>query len=514
MRTLFHGARFLRIPAWIYADWLLVDEERGTIVGTGSADDMPRADREVILDGGVVHPAFVDAHVHLPATGLYAAGLDLRGERKAAVIVEAFAARARSGDALLFGGNFEDPLDEEIDRYRLDEAVGDKAALLARADMHSCVVSSALLGALEIDGLEGVDVDANGEPTGYLREQAAAAAWSWFDSNLPAEEARDAIREAVRLAYSKGVAEVHEMHVVEWRGWDALDVLMDAVDDAALSVVPYVATTDVERVLGLGYSRIGGDYFLDGSFGSHTAWMREPYLDPPPAGSPPCGISYRDDEELFSFFKDAQRAGLQVGVHAIGDAAIEQAIAAWERVAVDAGIDNVRALGHRIEHFECATDDHIRRAVKLGLRASVQPAFDRYWGGADGLYASRLGPQRALGMNRFGSMLEAGLSLGAGSDSTVTPLDPHLQMASLRSHNVSEESTGKIMALKLHTLGSRSLAHGPSIDGTLEAEAVADLVHVDRDPLETETGDLAGTEVLGTWIGGKQVWPPAKAESA
>lgn len=501
----------MRIPGRVYADWLLV--ENGKISASGTGEARPAADRTIDLDGGIVHPAFVDAHVHLPATGLYAAGLDFRGERRASGILQRFAERAAASEALLFGGNFEDPLDEPLDRYRLDAVVADRPALLARADMHSCVVSSALLDSLDVSGLEGVDVDAEGIPTGYLREEAAAAAWSWFEASLPGDEARAAIQAAVRLAYSKGVASVHEMHVVEWRGWDAFDTLRDAVADMALVVVPYISTTDVERIKEMGFHRIGGDYFLDGSFGSHTAWMSEPYTDPPPAGSPPAGISYRDADELRAFFREAQEASLQVGVHAIGDAAIEQAVGTWEKVAAEVGLDRVRALGHRIEHFECATDDLIERAAHLHLRPSVQPAFDRFWGGTEGLYASRIGLERALDMNRFGSMLEAGMTIGAGSDSTVTPLDPFLQMAALRSHHVEDEATGKIMALKLHTLGSRALAFGPSIDGTLEAGAVADLVHVDRDPLESEVDDLIETEVLGTWIGGRRVWPLGEAES-
>ena len=94
---------------------------------------------------------------------------------------------------------------------------------------------------------------------------------------------------------------------------------------------------------------------------------------------------------------EGQHEGLQVGVHAIGDAAIEQAIGTWEKVADKVGMDDVRNLGHRIEHFECASDDHIARAARLGLRASVQPAFDRLWGGPDGLYAQRMGWDRAQG---------------------------------------------------------------------------------------------------------------------
>jgi predicted amidohydrolase YtcJ len=371
--------------------------------------------------------------------------------------------------------------------------------------MHSCVVSSALLRELDVRGLEGVDVE-DGEPTGYLREEAAGAAWRWFDASLPRAQQRDAIRAAVRLAYSKGVTSVHEMFVVEWRGWDSLDVFQEAVAGAALQIVLYVATDEVERVRDMGLPRIGGDYFLDGSFGSHTAWLSRPYATAPPEGSPASGISYRDDAGLLDLFRAAQESFLQMGVHAIGDAAIEQAISTWEKVAAETGEDAVRARGHRIEHFECASDDHIERAARLGLRASVQPAFDHYWGGTDGLYARRIGEERALGMNRFGTMSRKGLRLGAGSDSTVTPLDPFLQMAALRGHHVEAERLDAAAALEMHTIGSRALA-GDASAGTIAAGQRADLVLVDRDPLGTATDELTRTEVLGTWIAGERVWP-------
>jgi predicted amidohydrolase YtcJ len=492
------------------ADWVLVED--GTITGTGAAADAPRADRRVDLDGGVLLPAFCDAHVHLPATGLYAAGMDFRGERSSRAILDAFAERAREPGSILFGGNFEDPLDRPLDAALLDEAVGDRPALLARADMHSCVVSSALLRQLDVRGLEGVDVD-GGEPTGYLREQAAGEAWRWFDASLPRAQQRDAIRAAVDLAYSKGVTSVHEMYVVEWRGWDSLDVFRDAVEGAVLQIVLYVATDEVARVRDMGLPRIGGDYFLDGSFGSHTAWLSEPYASDPPEGSPAAGISYRDDAALLELFREAQASFLQMGVHAIGDAAIEQAISTWEKVAAETGEDAVRSLGHRIEHFECATDDHIERAVRLGLRASVQPAFDHYWGGTDELYARRIGPERALEMNRFGTMERKGLRLGAGSDSTVTPLDPFLQMTALRDHHVAAERLDAAAALEMHTAGARAMA-GDASAGVVAAGQSADLVLVDRDPLAVSVEDLARTQVLGTWIGGDRVWPRDEAEAS
>jgi hypothetical protein len=380
--------------------------------------------------------------------------------------------------------------------------------------MHSCVVSTALLDELDLAELEGIDTDGSWEPTGYLREKAAAEAWAWFDRTLPHAQQKAAVQAAIRRAYSKGIASVHEMFVVEWRGWPSLEVFLDAISEAALDIVTYVGTTDVDKVSDIGFDQVGGDLFLDGSFGSHTAWMTDGYLSPPPEGTPPTGIAYRSDEELLEVFMRAQELDLQCGVHAIGDAAIEQAIATWEKVAEEVGLDAVRELGHRIEHFECSSDDHLRRSARLGLRASVQPAFDHFWGGEDGLYARRIGWDKAKDMNRFAAMLNAGLLVGAGSDSTVTPMDPFLQLAALREHHVDDEGLGRIEALRLHTTGARALALGPSLAGSLEPNAPADLVWLDRNPGVIDVDVLLDTQVLGTWVLGQRVWPEAEAESA
>ena len=510
--TVFTNGRVRRLPGGAIVDWLLVDDDRVAGIGEG---EPPAADRTIDMAGAWLLPAFCDAHVHLPTTGLYAEGLDFRGETSASSIVDAFRQRASATEGVLFGGNFEDPLDAPLSRHDFDAAVGARPLLLARADMHSCIVSSALLDKLDVEGLEGVDRDDDGAPTGYLREKAAAEAWSWFDKSMTDEQQTAAVHAAVRRAYAKGLASVHEMFVVEWRGWPSLGVYLQAIAEVALKVVTYCGTDQVQRVKRMGFPRIGGDYFLDGAFGSHTAWLSEPYASPPPEGSPPSGISYRTDEGLLDFFLEAQAEGLQVGVHAIGDAAIEQAIATWEKVAEKVGLYEVRSLGHRIEHFECATDDQIERAANLKLRGSVQPAFDRYWGGEDGLYARRLGWERASNMNRFGSMLNSGMMLGSGSDTTVTTMDPFLALASLRDHNIPDEQLGRIESLRLVTNGARAMADGPTLAGTLEPAAPADLVLLDRDPAD-ENGtidSLLATEVLGTWVDGKRVWPESEAET-
>lgn len=509
MRTLLRNGR-VRV-GWSQVDeWLLID---GPIVAATGSGEPPAADHVVDLDGGTLLPAFCDPHVHLPATGLYASGLDLRGEKSAAAILAAFAERRAQPGAILFGGNFEDPLDAPLDRHDLDRAVGERAALLARADMHSCIVSTALLDALDLAGLEGVDRDDAGAPTGYLREKAAAEAWRAFEAGLDRGQLTAAVRDALELAASRGVAYAHEMFVVEWRGWDSLEWFLGAIADSGVEVTTYVADMDVKRVRDLGFSQVGGDLFLDGSFGSHTAWMSDPYDPAPPMGVPATGISYRDDDDLFDFFLDAQRLDMQVGVHAIGDAAIEQAISTWERVAGMVGVDKVRSLGHRIEHFECASDDHIARCLRLKLMASVQPAFDLYWGGSDGLYARRIGWERAKQMNRFATMYEAGLLMGAGSDSTVTPLDPMLQMRALRSHHVAEESLDPHIALDMVTIGGHTLARRDSDHGMLSPQSAADIAWLTGDPLTTAPERLEDIETLGTWRLGRRIWPAAEMTS-
>ena len=172
---------------------------------------------------------------------------------------------------------------------------------------------------------------------------------------------------------------------------------------------------------------------MDGSIGARTAALMAPYAD-----SDGSGTSYHADDELETFFHAGHMAGLQVGVHAIGDRAIEQVLAVWEQVYV--ALDSrerrhFRARRHRIEHFEMASTSQIERAAMLGLAVSVQPTFDRHWGQPGGMYESGLGWDRAQPMNPFRTMIDRGIEVGAGSDSPITPFDPLLSIAACETHH-------------------------------------------------------------------------------
>ena len=215
-----------------------------------------------------------------------------------------------------------------------------------------------------------------------------------------------------------------------WLGLRDLQVFLGHRDRLPMDVQPVVATMDIPQIMDLGLPSIGGDLPMDGSIGARTAAVMAPYAD-----SPGNGIIYHADDELAAFFRAGHMAGLQVGVHAIGDRAIEQVITVWERVytALDSRERrHFRARRHRVEHFEMASAAQVERAAMLGLAVSVQPTFDRSWGEPGGLYDRGLGWERAATMNPFRMMIERGIEVGAGSDSPITPFDPLLSIAGVR----------------------------------------------------------------------------------
>jgi len=272
--------------------------------------------------------------------------------------------------------------------------------------------------------------------------------------------------------------------MVHQRGIRDLEILLGHRSRLPLDVVTYVATTDLPQVIDLGLPRVGGDLPVDGSIGARTALLSEPYVD---GGT---GARYFGDDALAEFFHDGHLAGLQVGVHAIGDAAIEQVVATWERVyqALDSrGRRHFRARRHRIEHFEMVSADLLERAAMLGLAICVQPTFDAAWGFPGGLYEQGLGWERAANMNPFRDLVARGLEIGVGSDTPITTVDPLVGIAALESHHDPVQRLSREEAFRLYTMGSARLANQEDKKGSLEPGKHADLVAYDVDPLEVRS---------------------------
>lgn len=480
MRTLYRASRVHTLSAYGGGDWLLVDERHVERVGTGPP---PEADRVVELPGTTILPGFVDAHVHLSGTGLQQEGLDLSGTRSREELLEQVRAGAAAEDGPVLARGFDESAWEDPSLPTGADLAGvtQQALIVIRTDSYLSVANERALeasGALEEDGAER---GADGRPTGVLRGKANERAQRWWYASLPDARIQDAQLRTAALAASRGVTCVHEMATPDKQGRRDVEVLLRHLEDLPLDCVVYIADTDIPYVMERAFPRIGGDLFLDGSLGARTAALLQPY-----EGAGGSGELAHEDEELVEFLHNAHLAGMQVGLHCIGDAAIEQALRSWERVygALDSrGRRHFRARRHRLEHFEMASLHHVERAAALGLAVSIQPAFDAAWGQPGGMYEERLGRERAWGMNPFATMLARGLELGAGSDTPVTPLDPMHGIWALEAHHDATQRLAREDAIRLYTTGAARLAHLEK-KGKLEPGSAADFAAYEADPFD------------------------------
>ncbi|WP_432042216.1 amidohydrolase [Streptomyces cadmiisoli] len=437
-------------PADPFATAMVVEHGQVAWVGSeGAADAFTDGVDEVVdLDGALVTPAFTDAHVHTTSTGLALTGLDLSGApslEAALALVRRFAAD-RPADRVLLGHGWDAsrwPGGRPPTRAELDEATGGRPLYLSRIDVHSAVVTTALL-----DLVPEITDRTDGPLTRDAHHTVRAAALG----AVTARQRTDAQRAALAHAVSLGIGSVHECGGPQISSEDDLTGLLRlAAEEPGPRVVGYWAEqgeAGVARARELGARGAAGDLFADGALGSHTAALHEPYAD---AGH--TGTAYLDAVAVAEHVTACTEAGLQAGFHAIGDAAVTAVVEGVRAAAEKVGLARVRAARHRVEHAEMLTPETIAAFAELGLTASVQPAFDALWGGEEGMYAQRLGAERARLLNPFAALLRAGVPLALGSDSPVTPLDPWGTVRAAAFHRTPEHRISVRAAFTAHTRG-------------------------------------------------------------
>ncbi|MFA3836661.1 amidohydrolase [Streptomyces aureus] len=440
-------------PADPFATAMVVERGHVAWVGSeGAADAFAEGVDEVVdLEGALVTPAFTDAHVHTTSTGLALTGLDLstaRDRGEALALVRAHAA-ARPMDRILLGHGWDAarwPDGEPLTRAELDEATGGRPLYLSRIDVHSAAVTTALL-----DLVPGIADRPGFTPDGPLTRDAHHAVRAAAHAAVTPQQRTEAQRAALRHAASLGIGSVHECGGPEISSEDDFTGLLRlAAEEPGPRVVGYWADLDIERARALGAVGAAGDLFVDGALGSHTACLQEPYADAAPGHT---GTSYLDAHAVAAHVVACTEAGLQAGFHAIGDAAVTAVVDGVRAAAEKVGLARVRAARHRVEHAEMLSPETIASFAEFGLTASVQPAFDALWGGEDGMYADRLGVERARALNPFAALLRAGVPLAFGSDSPVTPLDPWGTLRAAAFHRTPEHRVSVRAAFTAHTRG-------------------------------------------------------------
>ncbi|GAB2673146.1 amidohydrolase [Thalassiella azotivora] len=509
-------------PADPFATAALVDGGTVAWVGSEQAADAHRdgVDRVVDLDGALLAPAFVDAHVHVTETGLLRDGLDLFGATSLQEVLDAVAraARHRPGETVLGHGWDErhwadrrPPTAEELDR-----AAPGVPVYLSRVDVHSAVVSGELAVRAGLHDLPGWHGDGRVERDAH---HAARTVTRRLDVGHRRRLAEDTLRAASRA----GVAVVHEC------AGPNVSSLEDAATLLALSAAPDLpevllywgelvgsdeeaarVLAEVRGALGVHADRflgLAGDLNADGSVGSRTACFHHAYADATEAGLPADhrGLAYLDADQVRDHLVACSGAGVQAGFHAIGDAAVDAVLAGAAAAAERVGLAALTAARHRVEHAEAVDDAGVAELARLGLTASVQPAFDAAWGGERGMYAQRLGPQRGAALNRFGSLAAAGVPLALGSDSPVTPFDPWGAVRAAVYHRTPDERLSARAAFLAHTRGGWRAARrdgggvvAPGAPATFAVWQVDELVVQSADPSVAawSTDPRSGTPVL------------------
>jgi predicted amidohydrolase YtcJ len=450
--TLYRGG-VLYCPADPSATALLVRD--GRIAWLGAGGDAPAADRVVDLGGALVTPAFVDAHVHATDTGLALSGLDLSRVASARALLDAVAVAASGlpADAVVLGHGWDESgwADPVLpDAAAVGRAAGGRRVYLSQASMHSALVSQALLAAVpRVVSAAGFD------PSGWVRRDAHHVVRAAALGSVSPQQRVAAQRVALRHAASLGVAAVHECGGPEISSEADFTAVLGLSGVGVPEVYGYWGELGgARRARELGAVGAGGDLFADGALGSRTAFLSQPYAD-----GDGCGHGYLTAGQVGEHLVDCAEHGVQGGFHAIGDAAVATVVEGFALAARRLGVDRVRAARHRVEHAEILDRRLIAGLVEYGVVASVQPAFDRLWGGAGRMYESRLGLARSLESNPVGSMHAVGVALAFGSDSPVTPLDPWGAVRAAAAHHNPVQRMSVRAAFAAHTRGGWWAVH-------------------------------------------------------
>ena len=487
---------------------------------------------EVIDMGGrFVMPGFNDAQVHLADAGLQKLSIDVTGAKT----LEEFRERVKAAvekvkpDEWVLGGGWDEtiwPVPTLPSRWDLDQVSDGRPVFLDRVDGHLAVANTRALQLAKITVAsrdpEGgkIDRDANGQPTGILRgtaQQAVRAA-------IP-----QLTREARRRAIEAALADLAEHGVTSAQDYspefESFQIYEELEKDGKLTVrisecLPFDDLVDELKVkrglhpqsdLMLRTGMVKG--FIDGSLGGHTAALLEPYEDDPKQS----GLTQYEAAKLNEMAKERVLAGFQIGLHAIGDKAVQMALDAFadaQKAAKEAKVKG--AIGGddyrlRIEHAQVTTPAQFARFKELKVIASVQPSHlltDIRW------EQDRLGPKRAATAYAWAALVNKGVTLAFGTDYPVEPVSPFRGLyaaVTRKSENgkqefFTEQKLTMDQAIAAYTTGSAFAEFEEKEKGKLATGMLADFVVLDRDITAASAEKELSTKVLRTVVGGKTVY--------
>lgn len=481
---------------------------KGKLIAVGSNEEImafATTDTRVIdACGNSVLPGFFDVHTHFTGTGLNATAVDLTDVTSHDELFSALRAKNEAlppGVCLRgFGYNETKFAEKELPpQEALDKMFGERPVFLIRVDAHSCYLNQAAFRLLDIrEDLEGV-IKEGGVFTGVLRAKANSVARKKLNEQLMTDEMRyEALRYSSDIAVKVGVTTVHALEGGSLFADEDVKALLKYQDRLDVQTVVYHQNPDVDLVKSEGLCRIGGCITVDGSLGSHTAALLEPYSDAPDSQ----GILYYSQKEIDDVVMEAHTSGMQIAMHTIGDAAIERLLTAYEKALAKHPRSDHR---HRFEHFSVPTYEQMQRAKAIGAYISVQPSFV-YYAKQSSMTLDRLGPDRIRRLYPFADLLNAGLMLAGGSDSDITPISPLLGIHACLSHFDPIQNLSLYEALKLFTSHAAYFAFEEKDKGTLEVGKQGDVVILQGNIEQASVQEIKDMKVQNTIVKGKVVY--------
>lgn len=460
-------------------------EDGGRIVYVG--DELPAkfaSFHRVQLGNQALIPAFGDSHIHFASFAAFHNGLNVANARSNTEILEMIRQFVpKCGDKILiaFGASNHSVVERRfVTRQQLDEVCPDKPLFMVKYDGHTCVVNTKLLKLLEkkVKGLRGCHMD-----TGEMNQEAFFAFSDYVSSSVPPVKLIQNMQKAADYLASKGISMIHSVSGVGY----TMDLDVDMENwfakglNNGLQLRVYFQTMDVKKAKRRGLMRIGGCFecALDGCFGSADAALRAPY-----EGTGDTGILYYTDEQVTAFCKDANRAGMQIQLHAIGDAAFDQATRCMKAALEDFPRNDHR---HTIIHACLPTAEGIDICAEYGIVLAVQSAFID-WPNEPNEYLESILGDRVATLNPFKTYADHGVPMTLGSDGPCTDPNPILWLH--KACNNGAESLTIRQALRMATYNTAWASFDEAERGSLEAGKIADMVILSGNPYETDVRKL------------------------
>jgi predicted amidohydrolase YtcJ len=494
------------------AEAVAINEDRIVKVGTNKeiSQWIGDATKVINLQGRTVVPGLIDSHIHVGDFGKFLAWIDLKDTDSIEAMQQRIRERAQKipEGRWIIGSGWDQArfAEKRYPNFRdLDEASPDNPVILYHQCGRVCVVNSK---ALESAGVTNettspsggtIEKDAEtGEPTGVMRENATDLVWK----TIP-EPSEEEIIESVRLACKKiveaGVTSIHwivasstEIQVIQkLRAEDRLPLRVYIIAPANILDQTSSGSDSTDRYLGI-------KVFVDGSLAARTAALREPYSDSPASK----GQLLYSKKELDALVVKAHKANFRLVMHAMGDQAIDMALAAIEKALMEEPRKNHR---YRLEHASVLNRELIQRIKRLGMMVSVQPkcviSEFSVWSAVD-----RLGSERTRWLYPLKTLIKEGIRVIGGSDCPMEPLSP-LQgiKAAVTREFFPEEQITVDEALRMYTVNAAYASFEENLKGSIEEGKLADLVVLSGDPKTVSPSKIGDINVDVTIVGGKVV---------